>query len=81
MYMANMMLDDDAFLASMGTQSHSQFGVVIENESFATNQSHETCSRHTQLSGSTFLSPTTRKRNRGVNKIRCGQREVRKTEL
>ncbi|KAM1469763.1 hypothetical protein ACFX1Q_040348 [Malus domestica] len=71
--MANMMLDDDAFLASMGTQPHSQFGVVIENESFPTNQSHETCSRHTQLSGSTSLSPTTRKRNRGVNKIRFGQ--------
>ncbi|KAB2600132.1 hypothetical protein D8674_010403 [Pyrus ussuriensis x Pyrus communis] len=71
--MANMMLDDDAFLASMGTQPHFQFGVVTENESFATNQPHETCSRHTQSSGSTSLSPTTRKRNRGVNKIRWGR--------
>ncbi|KAM1483135.1 hypothetical protein COP2_036072 [Malus domestica] len=79
--MANMMLDDDAFLASMGTQPHSQFGVVTENESFETNQPNKTCSRHTQSSGLTSLSPTTRKRNRGVNKIRWGQGEVQKTEL
>ncbi|KAM1457739.1 hypothetical protein ACFX13_035733 [Malus domestica] len=41
--MANLMLDDDAFLAYVETQPHSQFGVVAPNESFATYQPHETC--------------------------------------
>ncbi|KAM2222386.1 hypothetical protein ACFXTI_016549 [Malus domestica] len=66
-WMANLMLDDDAFLASVETQPHSPFGVVAQNDSFATNQPHATCSGNALSSGSTSLSATTRKKNRGVN--------------
>ncbi|KAM2483737.1 hypothetical protein ACFX1W_041336 [Malus domestica] len=71
--MANLMFDDDAFLASMETQPHSPFGVVTQNESFATNQPHATCSGNTQSSGLTSLSTTTRKKNRVVNRIQWGR--------
>ncbi|KAM1775332.1 hypothetical protein ACFX12_044590 [Malus domestica] len=71
--MPNLMLDDDAFLASVETQPHSPFGVLAPNESFATYQHHETCSGNMQSSGSTSLSATTRKKNMGVNRIRWGR--------
>ncbi|KAM1152325.1 hypothetical protein ACFX19_035555 [Malus domestica] len=66
--MANLMLDDDAFLAYVETQPHSQFGVVAPNESFATYQPHETCSGYTQSSGSTSLG-----RREKLNFNRFGQ--------
>ncbi|KAM1183353.1 hypothetical protein ACFX19_001734 [Malus domestica] len=72
-WMANLMLDDDAFLASVETRPHSPFGVVAQNDSFATNQPHATCSGNALSSGSTSLSATTRKKNRGVNRIRWGR--------
>ncbi|KAM2152320.1 hypothetical protein ACFX1R_046657 [Malus domestica] len=71
--MPNLMLDDDAFLASVETQPHSPFGVLAPNESFATYQHHETCSGNMQSSGLTSLSATTRKKNMGVNRIRLGR--------
>ena len=71
MQMPNLMLDDDDFLASVETQPHSPFGVLAPNESFAAHQPQETCTM--QSSGSTSLSATTRKKNRGVNRIRWGR--------
>ncbi|KAM1892127.1 hypothetical protein ACFX14_035320 [Malus domestica] len=76
--MANLMLDDDAFLASVETRPHSPFGGVAPNESFLASvetqpHSHETCNGNTQSCGSTSLLVTTRKKNMGVNRIRWGR--------